>query len=121
MKNGAKNGHDANGRFTNGNAGGKRGRSGRRPDKIKTLADEVTDRYQLIPMLAQLAANANERASDRINAARVVLEYTHQKPTQTVEHTGEVLNVHEHRQTFESRMDRLTQRLGAAAFPEFPE
>src|ERR1043165_793407 len=67
-----------------GNTGGKPGRSGRIPEKVKVLADELSDRYQLLPMLAKIAANVDEETRDRVMAAKVVLEYTHRKPAKVV-------------------------------------
>jgi len=103
-----------------GNTGGKKGRSGRKPLEITIAAQHAVTDHDLIGMAVRIAMKAS-RDSDRLAAIRFLVERGWGQSAQVVEHTGEVLNVHEHRQAFESRMDRLTSRLGAAALPEWPE
>ena len=123
-----------------GNTGGKKGRSGRRPDTIKQLARTILDQNRLLEVVGQIALGRigeswlgsdddvhydETRNADRINAVRLLLAYGYGQPTQVqqVEHSGtiEVEQIGAAQEQFESRMDRLTKRLGTAAFPEFPE
>lgn len=123
-----------------GNTGGKKGRSGRRPDAIRELARSLTDEHRLLEVVCGIARGRigeswfdNEgkehaeptRNADRINAVKLLLAYGWGQPTQVheVEHSGTIgiEQLSAAGEAFEGRMARLTERLGAAAFPEFPE
>lgn len=78
-----------------GNTGGKKGRSGRRPDVIAQLARTLLDKHRLLEIVAGIARGDIEeewfdqegethsgptKNSDRLAATRLLLEYGHGRP-----------------------------------------
>ena len=115
---------EQNGQFPKGENGGHHGapgRSGRLPSDVRELCRELIDKHNLMTQLAALATSA-ERDSDKIAAMKLLMTYGFGQPTQVVEHTGKdggPIEYIEHAKTdFQSRMDRITARLGAAGMPE---
>lgn len=95
-----------------GNAGGKKGRSGRRPFAITEAAQQAVNKHKLLEVAAKIALTA-EKDSDRLAAIKLLLDRGYGAPTQMVEHSGGVeINVHELRDTFASRIDRVATRVG---------
>lgn len=72
-----------------GNTGGKKGRSGRKPDSFKAFAVELARDPQF------LAAVKVKALEGDVSAQKLVIQYAEGLPKQTVEHEGEVK--HEHR------------------------
>jgi hypothetical protein len=103
-----------------GNTGGKKGRSGRRPTAISLAAQEIADKYSLLEVAKDIAVAdiweewvnkdgkpvaGPTKNSDRLAAIKLILEYGHGKPRQTV--GIETLSE-------EERMDRLLAILAEA-------
>lgn len=120
-KNGPESGHDPKGRFTNGNPGGQKGRSGRYPAAIAVRCESliVTQVLPVIEKYLTTVGKTKRACADR--GYQWCAQYLANLLPKEIQHSGEVeLNVQDARRTFESRMDSLTARLGAAAMPEWP-
>jgi len=72
-----------------GNTGGKKGRSGRKPNKIKALCRKIVDDRKLVSVLGTIAADDEEKARDRIAAITKLIEYGYGKPEQVVDVTSD--------------------------------
>lgn len=121
-ENGPKSGHDQKGRFTDGNPGGQKGRSGRYPAAIALRCESliVTEVLPVIERYLQRVGKTKRACADR--GYQWCAQYVANLLPKEIQHSGEVdVNVQDARRTFESRMDRLTQRLGTATMPEWPE
>jgi len=121
-KNGAKNGHKANGQFDRGNTqgGGKPGRSGRKPVALKQSEGE-TYAETLARVAGYLCGNTGPSDSTWRWCAEWIARRVPVPQQVSHEHSGTVEHIHEAAQAFESRMDRLAARLGTAAMPEWPQ
>jgi len=104
-----------------GNSGGKPGRSGRKPNEFIQECGQLTDEL-VLPKIAAHLALADPTDEAWRWAATFVSKYAKGLPTQTVEHTGKdggpIEYIEHAKADFQSRMDRITQRLGSAAMPE---
>lgn len=99
-------GHRPDGRFTTGNTGGKKGRSGRKPYHFLHAAQVAAERAKVPDFWARVAAGtemecrgpdeagvlvyAPPRMADRLKASQLLYSYAAGLPTQTVEVSGEL-------------------------------
>lgn len=100
------------------NTGGKLGRSGRKPAAFISYCEELLTEHR--DQIGLVLANPEHKHYAAV--LKIVASYACGLPTQRIEHTGEDGGPIEYLDTakteFQSRMDRLTARLGAAAMPE---
>lgn len=120
--NGAGNGHDPKGRFTSGNPGGKKGRSGNYPAAIAIKCEHLITTEVLPTIERYLIKHRDSPKACADKGYQWCAQYLANLLPKEIQHSGEVdLNVQDARLAFESRMDRLASRLGTATMPEWPE
>jgi hypothetical protein len=101
---------------------GKKGRSGRKSPELKLHCQAVVRDVALPKMLACLKSDSPKSQSWRWAFEQFCkLGGLYAPVEHAVEHAGTVEHIHEAAQAFESRIDRITARLGTAAMPEWPE
>jgi hypothetical protein len=72
-----------------GNSGGKKGRSGRRPDWIKTFCDDLLASPASKRQVKEILADKNHPAFATMWKA--VCDRAHGKPDQTLQHSGTIV------------------------------
>lgn len=85
--------------------GGKRDGAGRNPDWLRAKCDEIIEKYDLMAFLGKVAGGENVEqvvtdqgetlpvpasVKDRLRAAEMLLDRRYGKPTQSLEHSGEI-------------------------------
>jgi len=118
MNNNGKKTREDNGRFLPGENGGSHGvpgKSGRPSNAVREAAQQAVTKHKLVEKVARIAVKA-KRDSDRLAAVKLLLAYGFGQPEQRIEHTGEdggpIEFIHEARESFAGRMDRLITRVG---------
>jgi hypothetical protein len=72
--------------------GGARPNSGRKPKDEENKIRDLMKPYSLdaVQCLANIIVNEKSRDSDKISAAKLIIEYTYGKPKETIETTHNV-------------------------------
>ena len=72
--------------------GGARPNSGRKPKDEENKIRDLMKPYSLdaVQCLANIIVNEKSRDSDKISAAKLIIEYTYGKPKETIEATHNV-------------------------------
>lgn len=111
MKNGNGNGHDEKGRFTPGNTGGGRPKNEFRAKMLEIIEDPKVKKA--------FVAILRDKDHPQFAALwKTAAAYAVGQPAQVVEHSGGIeINVHELRESFASRIDRVVERLGTSNIP----
>jgi hypothetical protein len=71
-----------------GNTGGKKGRSGRKPDEFKALCRQLASRDKQFAVAKTILDNPAEYPSLWLGALKWATEHGYGRPTATIEHQG---------------------------------